>query len=415
MSQAQTTELVVEQLSRVLASDRFPNEAQHLGARLLDRLRAPVQIAILGKPQSGKSRLVNMLLGHTVYSRLAELPTTEIVFGETERMFLIRDDDTMQEWHSGPDVPLPERIAMVRLQLPLPILNTFNLVEITLNGTSQDQRDLANWGCERADIALWCTQNFDAIERALWAPARDALKDHSFLVITKADQLLMKGLLQERIADLEEIVAEEFHSLYSVATIQAISARNMDGPPDTDVWSASGGHALSEAVGRLVETGRRADADNALLFLSRYSAVVAQTEQLRNTSRSETESVEPKVSVDKNAAEALGAAQRDRAIFVEALEYLQDRAEKLMTRLDGCETDQSELILDHCLDTANELSTLLADFDASDPALADLQNDVLESADMMILLQMEHSDDAASDAVTLLLQLKKEVAEKTAG
>lgn len=415
MSQTQTTELVVEQLSRVLASDRFPSEAQHLGARLLDRLRAPVQIVIFGKSQSGKSRLINMLLNDPVYPQIAELPTTEIVYGETRRMFLVRNDDTMQEWKSGPDVPLPDSTVMVRLELPLPILNTFNLTEISLNGTTEDQRDLVTWGCERADVGLWCTQSFDAIERALWAPAQDALKDHSFLVITKADQLLMKGLLQDRIAELEEIVAEEFHSLYSVATIQAISACTPGSPPDADVWSASGGHALSEAVGRLVETGRRADADNALLFLSRYSAVVAHIEQRRSRDEPSPDRPKATVSVDVDAAAAMGAAQRDRKVFTEALEYLQDRAEKLMATLEEPESAQTDLILDHCLDTANELSTLLADFDASDPALSDLQNDVMESADMMVLLQMEHSEDAASDAVTLLLQLKKEVAEKTAG
>ena len=66
MSHAQATEVVLEQLTRVLSSDRFPGEARLLGAKLLDRLKSPVQIVILGKPQSGKSRLINMLLGSPV-------------------------------------------------------------------------------------------------------------------------------------------------------------------------------------------------------------------------------------------------------------------------------------------------------------------------------------------------------------
>ena len=248
------------------------------------------------------------------------------------------------------------------------------------------------------------------------APARDALKDHSFLVITKADQLLMKGLLQDRIAALEEVVAQEFHSLYSVATIQAISARNETGTTEPEVWSASGGHALHDAVLRLVDTGRRADTDNALLFLSRYSAAVAQIEQIsRQKSYQPDPRQDPKVRVDSDAAEAMGAAQHNREVFVEALEYLQDRAEKLMGQMDDPATQGTGVILDHCLDTANQLSSLLQDFDQPDRALSELQEDLMESADMMVLLQLEKSEDAAADAVTLLLQLKKEVAEKTAG
>ena len=415
MNQKHATEAVLEQLSYVLESERFPNEAKALGSRLLDRLRSPVQIVLLGKPQSGKSRLINMLLGHAVYPQISELRTCEVVYGETQRMFISREDDSIQEWTAGPDVPMPDDTVMVRLELPLPMLNKFNLTEVTLSGPSQDQRDLANWACERADIALWCTQSFDAIEQSLWAPARDALKDHSFLVITKADQLLMKSVLQDHIASLEDIVAQEFHSLYSVATIQAISARTGSETTDFEVWSASGGHALNDAVLKLVETGRRADADNALLFLSRYSAVVSQIEQRKSETGPNEAPKARKFSVIPESAEALGAAQRNREVFVEALDYLQDRAEKLIHDLDDTTPAQTDAILEHCLDTANQLSTLLQDFDKADPALAELQEDVMESADMMLLLQLEQSEDAASDAVTLLLQLKKEVAEKTAG
>ncbi len=415
MNQRHATEAVVDQLSLVLGSERFPNEAKALGSRLLDRLRSPVQIVLLGKPESGKSRLINMLLGHALYPQISELGTCEIVYGETARTFITRGDNTIMEWTAGTDTPMPEDTVMVRVELPLPLLNKFNLTEITLSGHSQDQRDLANWAYERADIALWCTQSFDAIEQTLWAPARDALKDHSFLVITKADQLLMKGVLRDHIASLEDIVAQEFHSLYSIATIQAISARDGSETTDVEVWSASGGHALQDAVLKLVETGRRADADNALLFLSRYSAVVSQIEQRSGEAKRKQATSTRKISVIPESAETLGAAQRNREVFVEALDYLQDRAEKLIRDLDQPLQGDTDAILKHCLDTANQLSTLLQDFDKADSALAELQEDVMESADMMLLLQLEQSEDAASDAVTLLLQLKKEVAEKTAG
>jgi hypothetical protein len=40
----------------------------------------------------------------------------------------------------------------------------------------------------------------------------DRLKDHGFLALTKADELI-RGGPSRRIADLDDIVAEEFHSL----------------------------------------------------------------------------------------------------------------------------------------------------------------------------------------------------------
>jgi hypothetical protein len=420
VSQASTTEAVVEQLKLVLGSDDFPDEAKLLGTRLLDRLKSPVRIVVFGKPGSGKSRLINMLLGAPVYGRLADLTTCEIVHGAEQRMFITRQSGRVEEWSASPDKPLPDDVALARVELPLDCLKRFSLTEVTLAATTPGDRETARWAMDRADIALWCTQSFDAVEQALWMPARDSLKDHSFLVITKADQLLMKGVLAQKLADLESIVAEQFHSLYSVATIQAITAHGAGDSPDAEIWAASGGHALSQAVARQVDTGRRADADNALLFLRRYASVVSQIEHLRaRAPDSDTPRERPMTKPLTVCAPPSGlteAIPRNRAVFVEALEFLQERAENLLAQTGGDPSSvDPDLILNHCLETAQTLNTRLEEFDARDPALADLQTDLCESADMMFLLQLEHSTDAASDAITLLLQIKKEVAARTVG
>ncbi|TNF59739.1 MAG: hypothetical protein EP307_09880 [Rhodobacteraceae bacterium] len=422
MSQAQIsdpTENVLQELAAALSSDQVPREAKLHGSRLLDRLQAPVQVVVMGKPQSGKSRLINMLLGQPVYPRIADLPAFEVVHGDRERTLIVHEDERVEDWRGGAGDPLPADTAMVRVELPLPILRRLALTEVTLSGPTDAQRAAAAWAMDRADIAIWCTQSFDAIERSLWAPAPDRLKDHSFLVITKADQLLMKGQLQGRLAELEDIVAQEFHSLYSVATIQAISAREKASDPDGGGWTASGGRALHDAVLRLVETGRRADADNALLFLSRYSAIIAQAarrpEPAREKAPTEAQRPAPVARVALDAPGLVGMSTRNRQIFSEALDYLQERADRMITAMEAAGGNSQGMILDHCLETANTLSELLADFDSSDPALSALQDDVLESADMMLLLRLEQTEDAAADAVTLLMQLKKEVAEKTVG
>ena len=54
MSQPMISDHVVETLSAALASDRVPGEARLHGARLLDRLMAPVNVVVMGRPQVGK-------------------------------------------------------------------------------------------------------------------------------------------------------------------------------------------------------------------------------------------------------------------------------------------------------------------------------------------------------------------------
>lgn len=347
------SEHVIEALSATLASDRVPGEARLYGARLLDRLRTPVNVVVMGRPQAGKSRLIEMLSGR------------------------------------HPPVPLATRTT---------------LTEVTLEGSPETLRATADRAFDSANIVLWCTETFDAVERALWAVAPDTLKDNSFLVVTKADRLLMTGRLQDRLADLSDIVAQEFHSLYPVATLRAIAGWGRTGQTGPDLWSASGGRALHDAVLRLVDTGQRTDADNALLFLSRYAATAGPAPAHRG----------PPVLAQDLATPQDGAADAQRAqVLAEALAYLQDRADSLLSDLDMVGSKGCGHVLSHCLETATTLSDLLGEFTGGDTALSGLQGDVQESADMMLLLQLEQSDDAATDAVTLLLQLKKDMADRS--
>ena len=94
--------------------------------------------------------------------------------------------------------------------------------------------------------------------------------------------------------------------------------------------------------------------------------------------------------------------------------YLQDRADRLLAELDAQDGEDHAHVLAHCLETATTLSDLLGEFSREDAGLSGLQDDVQESADMLLLMQLERSEDAANDAVTLLLQLKKDMADRGA-
>jgi len=406
MTKALATDMVLQQLESVLDAEQFPADAKQRGALLLSRLKAPVQVVLLGRKDSGKSRLANMLLGDAVMPSVPEVPALEIAAGPVPRtVYLMEDGSSQQQDTAQAGQPVPSGTAIVRVEHPSPLLNKLSLTEVSLTGSPANQQAAADWAMQRADIVLWCTQSFDATEQALWNSAQDALKDHSFLVLTKADQLLMKGTLPDRIAQMEDVVAEEFYSLFPVATLQAITARGPDGTRDNDLWDASGGKALMEAILRLVDTGRTADTDNARMFLNRYAAILPQVARPVVASKPGT----PKTAAPSGKGQEIG--QDTKQVFSKALAFLQSRANTLINTLDQHGPDKQVFVLDHCLETANTLTEMMENIDLSDPIVVDIQDDVMECTDMMLLFQLEKTDDAAADAVTLLLQLKKEMSE----
>ena len=416
MTKALATDMVLEQLEQVLGVDQFPTEAKQRGALLLSRLKSPVQVVLLGRENSGKSRLANMLLGDAVMPTIPDVPALEIAAGPVPRtVYLMEDGSSQQQNAAEVGQPVPPGTAIVRVEHPLPLLNKLSLTEVSLTGSPANQQAAADWAIQRADIVLWCTQTFDATEQALWSSAQDALKDHSFLILTKADQLLMKGSLPDRIAQLEDVVAEEFYSLFPVATLQAITARQPDGTRDKDLWDASGGKALLDAILRLVDTGRTADTDNARMFLNRYAAALPEVTRVAKPAPATSGPSKSAPNSDKQKTAARlatkGNSQDTKEVLSKALEFLKNRANTLINTLDDTGPDKQVFVLDHCLETANILTEMMLDLELTDPLVVEIQDDVMECTDMMLLFQLEKTEDAAADAVTLLLQLKKGMSE----
>lgn len=396
---------VQNRLESALGSGKLPTGIEQRGAQLLARLKSPVSVVVMGPPGSGKSGIVNMLAGQTIAPDGVDLPVLEVVRGPAPRTIRVHQDGTREAVDGvalGADLPVG--VVQVRVELPAPVLDGMSLTEIRVSGTYVERNAAVQWATERADMVLWCTESFGPVEQELWSTVPDALKDHSFLILTKADQLLMKGKLEGRIAKLQSIVSEEFFSLFPVATLQALAARGTQGTGNAKLWKASGGKALTDAVLKQVETGRIADADNALVFLSRYAGDIV----LNAVPVATTEPAAP-TSCDgpaKSLASGAGAG-----VAHGALDFLAARAADLTRSMPKGGSGREAFILEHCLSSATGLADMLmqAGSDAGD-----LGSGAVDGMDMLLLMQLEQTGDAAEDALTLLLQLKKELTENAA-
>jgi len=374
----------------------------------LHRINSPVRIAVLGLPGSGKSELVNFLAGRRIIPTNANLPTLELTFGATSGMKVTAQDGSTENLDGLVfDQVSRANAALVKVETDLPILKRTSLLEVVIDDNPGDQAAAIGWATRRADILLWCSQGFSAEEQKLWARVPDALKDRSFFILNMADKLSAEGVLSDRISALQKIVADEFHSLFPIATLQALAAEELQASPDETLLNASGGNALKKAIARQVDLGRRADIDSVLLFLNRYDVSRDKTPIAATASQPVAKmppvKPTPPITEKPNAAPSVQALDtpNPQNLNILALTYLNDRAADLAQQAAHFgPTD----ILDQCCETANHLADL---YDSTESDESGSLDDVLDVAEVLVLMQLEDGEGPAADAVTLLLQLKR--------
>jgi hypothetical protein len=414
MSSADPAGNVVARLSAAVASGALPPGTQARAERLLGRLTAPVRVAVLGLPGSGRTGVLNLLAGRRVVADGAGLPSLSVMSGPVERTVLIGfgGRETPRAGPPPAAAALPADVERIRVEMPLPVLSRIALYEPAMGRSRARRAAAVAAAAEEADILLWCTQGFGAEERALWRAVPDAAKDHSFLVLAKADRLMAEGALADRMSALEPIVAEEFLCLLPVATPQALAAFGRDGGPDEAALKASGGRALIAAVTRHVDEGRRADMDAALLFLSRLGADAplaapaagrparpARPSRPATARRASRPAPEPAPGPDDSRRGPLGAM----------LAQLRERAADLAAIAGEDAAADPQRVLDHCAETAESLAAMAPDGPTGEDGCDALCEDVHEAAETMLLLQLEAGARPAEDAVTLLLQLRRDL------
>lgn len=474
---------VQTELKQAVLSGLLPDSDHEKAELLLERLQKPVRLAILGMPESGKSRLLNLLVGADVIPQGVHLPTLQLVYGDSEKSVCTLADGSKEEFNAvDADMIAGLSPVFVEMQMPLPALNKISVLEVVAPNDTNAVHRASQWASKRTDVALWCTRGFTEPEQRIWATMPDLIKDHAFCMVTHADFLKAQGLYEAAVGAISAAAGDEFNAVLAIATNQALSARRADGTVDKDVMRESGGSALISAVLKQVERGRQSAVDQGDILLHQHAdllaplkdapvapapapepevepepaAPVAAPEKAqaeapkataapaetkpatrdaisrlreiaarKNVSRdlafeeaakpAETPAAEPEPEAAPEeeapvevAAEPLQPATRDA--YEHVIAYLEERGAELASVLEKQGEDGPAEVMTMAVDQIQWLCDYLNENgDAADASLQRTRDTAFDAADMVQLMQMEKQGTAALEAISLMLQIKREL------
>ena len=386
--------VIAARLTEFLENSGLEDRVRQSGLKLLRRVSAPVRVTVFGRPGSGKSQMLNMLLGRELIPDGLHPPTLSLHYGADWRLRLTLPNGQMEELT---DFDLAAAVAkepvFLDMEAPIEALKTLSLTELIAKGGKAEQKAAISWAVRRTDICLWCTTEFDDQDADLWANVPDHIKDHAYLVLTKAELWAERGELDARMVQMAEVASEEFHSFYAVAALQALSACKDGMLEDEALWSASGGEALVNALYDHAARGRQEDFDAADAFLYRYKSLASAPP------------VAPALEIHAQTERTVTADES----LVRAKAFLDSSAQELSEITVSFGKDTAPEILSHCLEIATELSDILTPLGDS-PANV-LAEDTDRATEMITLLQLEGGATPAVDAICLLAQISQDIEE----
>ena len=495
MSVRAAADQVHHALSEALMVGKIPAKDTEMAQTLLERLKQPVRVTLMGLPKSGKSTLVNLLLNDIVVPEGISLPTTQFLHGDTPSSVVTLSDGRRETLETADPYQIAAASPMfVEIALPLPALGRINLLEIVAPATMQDQQRAMHWAAKRTDMALWCTQTFDRSEQALWDTMPDAMKDNGFLLLTHADQALARGDFEHTLANIRHNHAYQFNKIMPIATPVAIAARQPDGTVDKPMMQKSGGLTLISSILRQVDMGLQSTVDQAEMLVATYKDAAPSRELAKEVAPEPvvepTQAAEPVVEapvavkpkrvvaptnivemstakpVDTETAQAKQAPRprvksklvavetstaastpvtapavtstptadapkkarpgfmpkaRSAAIiprakpetcdaYDEAVAYLTKQGRALTQQLAANDDIAPNALMTASADNIMWLSDYLEDLNIKDdPVLEKTRTRALDAAELVQLMQIEKNDSAALDALSLVIQLKRDL------
>jgi dynamin family protein len=184
-------------LGKLRATAGYASDYGDAPAPAADARQKPVRVVVIGEFNSGKTTLVNALLGaavlpasfttHTAYMtvvRYAAKPSVRAEIAQRRRVTV--------DWQELDGAPA-HHIYRLHVGMPLDPLRTLRAIDtpgLGLGDESVDARTLRC--CRTADLVIWCTpamQAWKASELRAWLALPKAVRRRGILAVTFMDQL----------------------------------------------------------------------------------------------------------------------------------------------------------------------------------------------------------------------------------
>lgn len=447
-----------EKLEFAISTGLLPEDVAKPAKNVLKGFDTPLRIVLLGASGVGKTAVLNLLLGQNmVPDGIDGMPSVKLEFGVEPKMLCTLPDGS-KKIIGGIDFEACTSLkpAFVTVQANLPALAKISVMEVVAPDVPEQQQKAVSWACKQADVVIWCSTDFTEDQQDIWDVVPDRLKDHGFLLLTKTDQLMGQAEINTRLASLSRICGDEFLRILPISAKLALEARGTGRNLNLNLFKSSGATGLISAIKGQIEEAQRATTDNAEQILARYcrdcdyqeTETVVDTPPQVNEPVSEDAPVQvdtpepeqtitsprmievppaeapveperqrtaaaPKLEVvgpsyaDKPDDKTVESADKDKVLLEEALAVLSVYERDLVASLDHPDPWDDDQALQVCEEAIAMLPGVLED--GASPALSDVIAGVYDAQDTLILMQHEQSDSVADDALTLLLQVRRDI------
>jgi len=209
--------------------------ATRLGATpiLAGARQGPVRVAVIGEFNSGKTSLVNSLLGvpvlpasfttHTAYLTIvcfAAKPSLKAEIADRRRVPFA--------WNRVDSAPARD-IHRVHVGMPLDRLRTLRAIDTPALGLGDEPREARTLrACASADTVIWCTpatQAWKASEQQAWLALPRRVRQRGVLAVTFMDAIRSQRDVSRLLARLHAVAGPYFQKIVTV------SANGVFAPP----------------------------------------------------------------------------------------------------------------------------------------------------------------------------------------
>ncbi|SMX50139.1 hypothetical protein [Maliponia aquimaris] len=368
----------LDRLQALGAGDALSPRAAATCTTLIDKLRAPVRIGLVGLPGAGKRALLNALAGDTLADPRLDVPTLEVLPGDRPGLRATLADSSLLVVDGAPTAALlRQRPVYLRLTSPAPGLAGRRLLLLATDDSAQDLAAGLRWAAPRVDILLWCSRAWHPAERQVWHAAPDSLRNHAVLLLTGSE-----APPRLRATD------DGFDTAFRI-----------------DPAEPGGMDKLRAHLADIIDEAATQDLHGAQLFLARHAAAT-HAEPAK-------EPTPPPQVVPLAAASRPEADPEARAELGRLLHLLRRAAEDLRQEL-ALAADDPDRLLSAFEEVFETLAGRCADLSHLSDRWPDLGDDVAEARDLALLLRIEGGAGQVTDAARLLVQVRTGIEERLA-